>query len=196
MSLPTCFLTISTFTYLRKFQMPQFSTHFITYTMSYQVTQAQLPLWAPHKCCCSRLVQPFVYHSGICVLTTPEGRINAVTVHFHLSWHLKGMSFTMTPSYSNALQNVFFCLINNLTDDKRCLEIQLACLWSCCLIIPIISRCFPALSTSRHTQRKIKASFILLFITDGIVVSENMISSMFSCDFWFWILKFVIKKVK
>ena len=100
----------------------------------------------------------------------------------------------MTPSYSNALQNVFFCLINNLTDDKRCLEIQLACLWSCCLIIPIMSRCFPALSTSRHTQQKIKASFILLFITDGVVVSENMISSMFSCDFWVWILKFIIKK--
>ena len=149
--------------------MPQFSTHFIAYTMSCQVTQAQLPLRAPHKCCCSRLAQS-VYHSGIWVLTTPEGRINAVTVHFHLSWHLKGMSFTMTPSYSNALRNVFFCLINNLTDDKRCLEIQLACLWSCSLIIPIMSRCFPALSTSRHTQRTIKVSFILLFITDGVVV--------------------------
>lgn len=147
MALRTCFLTlISTPNYLRKF---------IAHTMFYWTTQAQLPHRGPHRCSSPCLVKRFVYHSGHLWSHDSRGKNQCHHYSFPSTWHLKEMPFTMTPSYSNALHNVFFCLINNLSDnDKRCPEIQLACLWSCFLAIPIMSRCFPAPSTSRHSQGK------------------------------------------
>lgn len=75
-ALLTYFLTlISTPNYLRKFQVSHPSTHFIVYTMFFQATQHQLPYQRPNKCRHSCLLKPFVYHSCIYGITTPERRI-------------------------------------------------------------------------------------------------------------------------
>ena len=144
--------------------MPQPSAHCKAYTILYGATQAQFPIKG-HTMKCPCLVNLLFVTLEVHGLTNPEEKINAIITHFHLSRHLKEVSFTMTPSYSNALYRVFFCLINNLTDnDERCPEIQLACQWPCFLIILIMSRCFPALSTPRHSQGKQKlplACFLL-----------------------------------
>lgn len=169
MALLTCFLSfISTSNFLKKFQVPWPSAHFIACPVLWQKTQPQLPVKDHTNTDTLAWWNLLFITLDIYGFTTPKGRINAVTIHFHLSQHLKEMSFTMTQSYFNALHRVFFCLINNLTDDdKRCLEIQLPCQWSCFLVIPIMSRCFPALSTARHSQGKQKLSllyFLLLMV--------------------------------
>lgn len=71
---------------------------------------------------------------------------------FRTKLHLKEMPFTVTLSYFNAWYTVFLSHQYFTDDDKGYPEILLACLWPCILVIPIINRCFLALSHPRHSQ--------------------------------------------